>query len=110
MAWTLLLRACMRIKALLAFFALLVLLLTAVTAAAQETEPPEGAKIAAAQVSGFDVTKLSPGLQQDIGKLAGTPLNRQLLRELAARLETEQPRYVAAIRTTQDADGSARVA
>jgi len=100
----------MRIKALLAVFALLVLLLTAVSAAAQETEPPEGAKIAAAQVSGFDITKLSPGLQQDIGKLAGTPLNRQLLRELAARLEAEQPRYVAAIRTTQDADGSARVA
>ena len=109
MAGSLLLRVGMRIKALLALFALLVLLLTAVTAAAQETEPPEGAKIAAALVSGFDITKLSPGLQQDIGKLAGTPLNRQLLRELAARLEAEQPRYVAAIRTTQDADGSARV-
>jgi hypothetical protein len=60
-------------------------------------------------VSGFDITKLSPGLQQDISKLAGTPLNRQLLKELAARIEAEQPRYVAAIRTTQDADGSARV-
>jgi hypothetical protein len=99
----------MRTKALLALFAILVLLLTAVTAAAQDTEPPEGARIASAQVSGFDITKLSPGLQQDIGKLSGTALNRQLLRDLAARLEAEQPRYVAAIRTTQDADGSARV-
>jgi len=109
MAWTLLFRAGMRIKALLALFALLVLLLTAVSAAAQETEPPDGAKIASAQVSGIDITKLSPGLQQDIGKLAGTPLNRQLLRELADRLEAEQPRYITALRTTQDADGSARV-
>lgn len=109
MAWTLLFPVGMRIKALLALFALLVLLLTAVTASAQDIEPPEGAKIASAQVSGFDITKLSPGLQQEIGRLAGTPLNRQTLRELATRLEAEQPRYVAAIRTTQDADGSARV-
>src|SRR6187551_2473274 len=109
MAGLLLFRAGMRTKALLAFFALLVLLLTTVSAAAQETEPPDGAKIGSAQVSGFDITKLSPGLQQDISKLAGTPLNRQLLKELAARIEAEQPRYVAAIRTTQDADGSARV-
>jgi hypothetical protein len=75
----------------------------------QEIEPPDGTKINSAQVSGFEITRLSPGLQEDIGKLAGTPLNRQLLKELAARIEAEQPRYVAAIRATQEADGGARV-
>lgn len=109
MAETLLLRAGMRIKALLALFTVLVWLLSAISAAAQETEPPEGARIAAAQVSGLDMSKLSPGLQEQIGKLAGTPLNRQLLKELAARIEGEQPRYITAIRTAQDPDGSARV-
>ena len=60
-------------------------------------------------MSGLDLSRLSPGLQEDIGKLAGSPLDRQQLRELAARLEAEQPRYVAAVRVTADPDGSARV-
>src|SRR5262245_1432188 len=90
---------------------LLLVLLTLPLAAAlaQETEPPEGTKINTATVSGLDLDRLSPGLQEDIGKLAGTPLNRQLLRELASRIEAEQPRYVAAVRITQDPDGAARV-
>ena len=60
-------------------------------------------------MSGLDLSRLSPGLQEDIGKLTGSPLDRQKLRELAARLEAEQPRYVAAVRVTADPDGSARV-
>ena len=89
---------------------LLVLLLTLPPAArAQEIEPPEGTRIGSAQVSGLDLDRLSPGLQADIGKLAGSPLNSQQLKELAARIEAEQPRYLAAVRATTDADGAARV-
>ena len=91
--------------------ALLVLLLTLppAPALAQEIEPPDGTRIASAQVSGLDLDRLSPGLQADIGKLAGSPLNSQQLKELAARIEAEQPRYLAAVRATTDADGAARV-
>jgi len=87
----------------------LLLLVVPSVALAQETVPPDGTKIASAQVSGLDLAKLSPGLQEGIANLAGSPLDRQLLRELAARLESEQPRYVAALRVTADPDGSARV-
>lgn len=76
---------------------------------AQEIEPPDGTRISSAQVSGMDADRLSPGLREDIGKLAGTPLDRQRIRELASRIEAEQPRYVAAIRISADPDGSARV-
>jgi hypothetical protein len=75
----------------------------------QENTPPDGATIKSAQVSGIDTSKLSPGLNEDITKLVGTALDRQKLRELAARLEAEQPRYVAAVRVTPDPDGGARV-
>lgn len=87
---------------------LLILLLVAPLAAAQaqETEPPEGTRIVSALLSGLDFDRLSPGLQQDINKLAGTPLNRQLLRELAARIEAEQPKYIAGVRVSQDPDGA----
>jgi len=107
MARSLLLRARMRLTPLVAW--LLLIVLTPLASFAQETEPPDGARIAAAQVSGFDITRLSPGLQEDINKLVATPLNRQLLRDLAARIEGEQPRYIAAVRTAQEPDGSARV-
>jgi len=76
---------------------------------AQQNDPPDGTRISTAQVSGFEFGKLSAGLQEQITKLAGTPLNRQDLRELAARIEAEQPRHVAAFRITADADGNARV-
>ena len=85
------------------------LLLAPLAARAQETTPPDGTRIASAQVSGLELSKLSPGLQEDIGKLIGSALDRQKLRELAARLEAEQPRYVAAVRVTPEPDGSARV-
>ena len=77
---------------------LLALLALPLTARAQPTDPPDGAIVASAQVSGFDLGRLSPGLQEDIARLAGGALDRARLNELAARIEEEQPRYVAAVR------------
>ena len=105
MARLLLYRAGMRILALL----VAVITAAVLPARAQQTEPPDGTRITSAQVSGIDLDKLSPGLQEDIGKLAGTPLNRQQLRDLAARIEAERPRFVAALRIDSDPDGGARV-
>jgi hypothetical protein len=76
---------------------------------AQEAAAPEGATISSAQVSGLDLARLSPGLQEDIAALVGKPLNREQLRELAARIEAEQPRVVAAVRAVQYPDGEVRV-
>ena len=94
-------------KILSLFIALLAIARPA--AAAQETEPPDGTRIVSALVSGLDLNRLSPGLREDIGKVAGTALNRQLLRDLAARIETEHPRYIAGVRVSQDPAGGARV-
>jgi outer membrane protein assembly factor BamA len=88
----------------------LVLVMVASTAAhAQPPDPPEGATIGSAQVSGFDLERLSPGLQDQIGRLAGGPLSREQLRKLAARIEEEQPRYVAAVRVARAPDHEVRV-
>jgi hypothetical protein len=76
----------------------LALLAGPATTLARQTDPPEGATIASAQVSGFDLARLSPGLQEEIGRLAGGSLNREQLKALAARIEAEQPRMVAAVR------------
>ena len=76
----------------------LALLAVPMTIQAQPADPPDGAIVASAQVSGFDLGRLSPGLQEDIARLAGGPLDRARLNELAARIEEEQPRYVAAVR------------
>jgi len=78
-------------------------------ALAQQTDPPDGTQITSAQVSGLELAKLSPGLQEEIAKLTGTPLDRAQVRALAARIEAEQPRYVAAVRITADPAGGARV-
>ena len=75
----------------------------------QKLVVPEGTVIASAQVTGFDIERLSPGLRQEIRDLAGTPLKQQRLDELAARLEAERPRYVAAGRAVMDSDGQVRV-
>ena len=77
---------------------LLALLALPLPAHAQQIDPPEGATIGSAQVSGFDLGRLSPGLQEEIARLAGGPLDRERLNELAARIEAEQPRFVAAVR------------
>lgn len=84
-------------------------LLMPLTAYAQQTDPPEGAIIRSAQVSGFDLGRLSPGLQDEIARLAGGPLNREQLKELAGRIEEEQPRFVAAIRVVRAPDDEVRV-
>jgi hypothetical protein len=75
----------------------------------QKIAVPEGTIIASAQVTGFDIDRLSPGLRQEIRDLAGTPLKQERLDELAARIEGERPHYVAAVRTVMEADGQARV-
>lgn len=105
MARLLLYRAGMRILVVL-----LALMAASVPPAhAQQTDPPDGTRITSAQVSGIDLSRLSPGVQEQIGKLAGSPLNRQQLRELAARIEAEQPRFIAALRVDSDPGGGARV-
>ena len=91
--------------------ALLVTLLVTTPQAATDQKPvvPEGTIITSAQVTGFDIDRLSPGLRQEIRALAGTPLNQEHLDALAARIEAERPRYVAAVRTFMEPDGQARV-
>jgi Omp85 superfamily domain len=75
----------------------------------QQLVVPEGTIISSAQVTGLDIDRLSPGLREEIRNLAGTPLKQQRLDELAARIETERPRYVAAVRAIMESDGQARV-
>jgi hypothetical protein len=91
--------------------ALLITLLAAAPQAATDQKPivPEGTVITSAQVTGFDVDRLSPGLREEIRGLAGTPLDQQRLDGLAARIEGERPRYVAAVRAVMDPGGQARV-
>jgi hypothetical protein len=79
------------------------------TTAEQKPAVPEGTIITSAQVTGFDIDRLSPGLRQGIRDLAGTPLNQQRLDELARRIEAERPHHVAAVRTVADVGGEARV-
>jgi hypothetical protein len=90
---------------------LLITLLTVAPQAAtdQKASVPEGTIITSAQVTGFDIDRLSPGLRQEIHGLAGTPLKQQRLDELAARIEAERPRYLAAVRAVLDPGGEARV-
>jgi Omp85 superfamily domain len=91
--------------------ALLVTLLVTTPQAATDQKPvvPEGTVITSAEVTGFDIHRLSPGLRQEIRNLAGTPLKQEHLDQLAARIEAERPRYVAAVRAVMDPDGQARV-
>ena len=90
-------------------FLLPLLALPLIAAAAQETEPPDGTRITSAIVSGLELSRLSQDLQTEIGKLPGSALNRQQLRDLASRIETEHPRYIVGVRVSQDPDGGARV-
>ena len=90
---------------------LLLSLLATTPQAATDQKPtaPEGTIVASAQVTGFNFERLSPGLRQEIEALVGTPLKQERLDDLAARIEGERPRYVAAVRTVLDPDGRARV-
>jgi hypothetical protein len=91
--------------------ALLATLLVATPQAASDQKPvvPEGTIITSAQVTGFDIDRLSPGLREEIRSLAGTPLKQERLDALAARIEAERPRHVAAVRAVMDPGGEARV-
>ena len=86
-------------------------LLAATPQAATDQKPvvPEGTIITSAQVTGFDIDRLSPGLHEAIRNLANTPLKQETLDALAARLEAERPHYVAAVRAVMDPGGQARV-
>jgi hypothetical protein len=80
-----------------------------IVTSAQETDAPEGARIESAEVSGLALAALSPGLRQAIEALAGTALSQERLRELAARIEGEQPDVVAAVRAILRPNGEAHV-
>src|SRR5213083_2170433 len=70
---------------------------------------PDGTTIGSVFVSGFDMSRFSPGLRQDLRALVGTPLKQDRLDELVGRIEEERPRRVAAVRTSLESDGQARV-
>ena len=93
----------------------LLLLLAIVLAAtpsalAQETLAAEGTKISVAGVTGIPFEQLTPELRADIATLAGTPLRRERLQELAQRIEREKPELFAAIRSQALPDGSVSIA
>lgn len=88
---------------------LLALLAFPLSAHSQDIVAPDGATISSAHLSGFDLAQLSPGLQEDIGRLAGTSLDRSRLDALAARIEAEQPRVVAAVRVSEEPKDAVRV-
>jgi hypothetical protein len=103
--------AALALDAAMRTLGLLITLLTVSPQAISEQKPavPEGTIITSAQVTGFEIDRLSPGLQQEIRSLPGTPLRERHLRELAARIEAERPNHVAAVRTVMDVGGEARV-
>lgn len=78
-------------------------------ARAQDAEPREGAIIESVDLSGLPRDSLSPGLRRELDTLAGEPLSRQRLGEIAARIESEHPDVVAAVRSVARPDGQARV-
>jgi hypothetical protein len=86
-------------------------LLATTPQAATDQKPvvPEGTIITSAQVTGFDIERLSPGLREEIRNLATTPLKLETLDALAARIEAERPHHVAAVRAVMEPDGQARV-
>jgi hypothetical protein len=90
---------------------LLISLLVAAPQSATDQKPavPDGTIIMSAQVTGFDIDRLSPGLREEIRNLVGTPLKQEGLAALAARIEAERPRRLAAVRTVMDPGGQAQV-
>ena len=79
-------------------------------ASAQETLAPEGTRISVAGVTGIPFEQLTPELRADIATLAGTPLRRERLQELAQRIEREKPELFAAFRSQSQPDGSVSIA
>jgi surface antigen Omp85-like protein len=78
-------------------------------ARAQEPEPAEGTRIESAEVSGFSIDQLSPGLQRDIESLKGERFQRDRIDRLVQRIEEEHPEVVAAVRTVSRPDDQVRV-
>lgn len=70
-------------------------------------QPP--AVIESADVVGLPRESLSAELRADIDALAGTPLDRDRLAALAARIDAEQPELAAAVRDVPQPDGRVRV-
>ena len=92
-------------------FGLLLALLASIQrpAAAQEIDAPDGTIIRSADVSGLPVDRLSPALRQAINALVGDPLNRDGLRQLADRIEGEQPDLVVAVRGIAAPENEVRI-
>jgi hypothetical protein len=88
---------------------LLALLCAPISAAAQDAPLHDGDVIAATEISGIARDRLSSALVEDIDALAGAPLSSDRLHALAARIETEHPDMVAAVRDVVLADGRVRV-
>lgn len=78
-------------------------------AGAQEADAPDGVPVESVEVSGLPLNQLSPGLRGEISALVGTPLNREQLEELAARIEAERPDVVAVARSIARPEARARV-
>jgi hypothetical protein len=76
---------------------------------AQDTEPPDGTRIEAAEVLGISTDQLSPGLRRDIDGLSGRPLARPDVTQLARRIEEERPDVVVAVRIDGRGGDHARV-
>jgi len=92
-------------------FLLLAFVLAATRPAlAQETLAAEGTNISVAGVIGIPFEQLTPELRADIATLAGTPLQRERLQELAQRIEREKPELFAAFRSQAQPDGSVSIA
>ncbi len=87
---------------------LLVLVALPLTLSAQEPDAAEGSRIAAVRVTGIR-GDLSPGLQDTIDALVGTPLDWGTLGVIAERIEAERPRVIAAVRALRTPEGDARV-
>ena len=78
-------------------------------AAAQDSEPWDGARIQSAEVVGVPSDELSPGLRRDIDALVGRALARPDLSQLARRIEEERPEVVVAMRIDPRDGGEVRV-
>ena len=71
--------------------------------------PPDGTRIESAELSGIPEDQLSPGLRRDIDGLAGRPLARPEVTQLARRIEEERPDVVVAVRIVARPGDEARV-
>ena len=93
----------------LTFLLLCILGAAPLPAAAQDSEPWDGARIQSAEVVGVPSDELSPGLRRDIDALAGRALARPDLSQLARRIEEERPDVIVAMRIDPRDGGEVRV-